>query len=195
MKIIITETQLKNVILRERNVEKLETTPKSDECTTNSPKQWNKVNYTLDDVKNGSIINFGDIDTKEGMHPKYTPFYNVRKKDSRLFGEKGLDIDMETGKLQIGNQYLILSQLGLRNNTKMEMKNYYKDSGYQFELLEQARFGALMDKNIAKSVFNQLFLRHMYLQKYFNPVVLNSPYYQLWEVRGDSISTSGSSGN
>lgn len=64
MKIIISETQLKNVILREQTVE---TPPKtSDECAPMSPKQWNKVNYTLDDVKNGSIIKFGDSDTKKG---------------------------------------------------------------------------------------------------------------------------------
>ena len=64
MKIIISETQLKNVILREQTVE---TPPKtSDECAPVSPKQWNKVNYTLDDVKNGSIIKFGDSDPKDG---------------------------------------------------------------------------------------------------------------------------------
>ena len=64
MKIIISETQLKNVILREQTVEAPPKT--SDECAPVSPKQWNKKNYTLDDVKNGSIIKFGDSDPKDG---------------------------------------------------------------------------------------------------------------------------------
>lgn len=56
MKIIVTENQLKKIVLKEQ----------SDNCLKVSPKTWNTVDYSLDDIKNGKIIKFGDYDPKEG---------------------------------------------------------------------------------------------------------------------------------
>lgn len=129
MKIIITETQLKNVILRERNVEKLETTPKSDECTTNSPKQWNKVNYTLDDVKNGSIINFGDSDTKEGNAIKLIQTrLNDYEYDSEPDGKYG------KGMLKQLSHFLDIDLCEQENNTIRVGPNALKLLGMSFEI-------------------------------------------------------------
>ena len=46
MKIIVTENQLKKIVLKEQ----------SDNCLKVSPKTWNTVDYSLDDIKNGKII-------------------------------------------------------------------------------------------------------------------------------------------
>ena len=45
----------------------------------------------------------------------------------------------------------------------------------------------LMDDKVADSVFNQLFVRHSINPKYFQPVLIKTAHYQLWEVRGDIL--------
>ena len=43
-----------------------------------------------------------------------------------------------------------------------------------------------MHKDMAASVFNKLYLRQSFSREYFTPVIMAAPWYQLWEVRGDS---------
>lgn len=61
MKIIVTETQLKYL------VENVETTNNSKgDCLPEKITEWNEVNYTVKDIKDGKTLNYGDKDTKEG---------------------------------------------------------------------------------------------------------------------------------
>ena len=46
-----------------------------------------------------------------------------------------------------------------------------------------------MHRNMAASVFNKLYLRQAFSPQYFRPVIMNTPWYQLWEVRSDSWKT------
>jgi len=48
-----------------------------------------------------------------------------------------------------------------------------------------------MNAEIADSVFNQLFLHQRNATEYFRLVQSDAPYYQLWEVTGDSLPGSG----
>ncbi len=104
MKIIISERQLKNVILREQ-VE--ETPPKTGEdCASDSPTQWNTVEYSLEDIKNGSIIKFGDFDKNN---------YNAIKliqKTLNKYDKKGLDVDGKYGKGMLKQLYHYLKDKG-----------------------------------------------------------------------------------
>ncbi len=130
MKIIISERQLKNVILREQ-VE--ETPPKtSDECAPKSPKQWNKVNYTLDDVKNGSIIKFGDSDPKNGNAIKLIQHrLNDFEWDSQPDGKYG------SGMLKQLSHFLDIDLCKQNNNTINIGPNALKLLGLSFEITEE----------------------------------------------------------
>jgi hypothetical protein len=128
-----------------------------------------------------------DIENQDGKHPLYKIFYNIRKKNGRLIGSDGLNINTESGEMFMGNKKVALSHLITRKRNTLQRKSFDRNSDYRFEIFEQSRFGALMDSNIAESVFNKLFIRHTYPKEYFRPVKLSTPYYQLWEVRGDSI--------
>jgi hypothetical protein len=44
-----------------------------------------------------------------------------------------------------------------------------------------------MDADIGESVFSRLFIRLQPDTTYFKPVVNSPPFFQLWEVTGDSI--------
>jgi hypothetical protein len=61
MKIIVTEAQLKYL------VENVETTNNDkDDCLPEKITEWNEVDYSIKDIKDGKILNYGDKDTKEG---------------------------------------------------------------------------------------------------------------------------------
>ena len=92
----------------------------------------------------------------------------------------------------MSNQAVKLSRLLVRKKKKIKEKKYDNQNGYRFEFLKQSQFGALMDSRIAESVFNQLFLRNVYIEDYFRPVEINTPLYQIWEVRGDTYAGSDS---
>jgi hypothetical protein len=130
MKIIITENQLKILILKEQSEEKLETPPKnSDECAPKSPKQWNKVNYTLDDVKNGSIIKFGDSDSKEGNAIKLLQTrLNDYEYDSEPDGKYG------KGMLKQLSHFLDIDLCKQKNNTIGVGPNALKLLDMSFEI-------------------------------------------------------------
>ena len=69
---------------------------------------------------------------------------------------------------------------------KIRKKEFDTNSKLGFEYIKTAGLGALCDNNISESVFNKLFIRHSYPDKYFKPIRLRSPYYQVWEVKGDT---------
>ena len=68
----------------------------------------------------------------------------------------------------------------------MQELNYNPSRKIGFEYVESARYGAIMDANMSESVFNKLFVRHLFPEKYFKPLRIRGPYYQLWEVKGDT---------
>lgn len=132
-----------------------------------------------------------DVAKKDGQHPTYKSFYNIRNQNGNLTGSNGLRLNTESGKLYMSNRVVTLSHLASRKQNAFNKKSYNNKNGYRFEYVERARFGALMDAGIAESVFNKLFIRHLFPKKYFRPLHLQTPFYQIWEVRGDSLSESG----
>ncbi|MFC1591140.1 STT3 domain-containing protein [Thermodesulfobacteriota bacterium] len=131
---------------------------------------------------------FGDwnIASQSGTKPIFRPYYSVRNQGNRLVGSDGLNIDLDKGLLVMGKRAAMLSGTAVRKARRLQ-KQEYPQKGYRFEWFEQARFGALMDERVAETVFNKLFVRHIYPKKYFAPVQLSSPIFQLWEVHGDSF--------
>jgi hypothetical protein len=126
-----------------------------------------------------------DLEKREGIHPVYKAFYNVREENGYIKGSEGLDINIEKGTLRTGNSMIGLTHLVKRERQGILSKSYQRDSGPQFEMWISPRFGALMDTHISESVFNKLFLRYTFNPEYFRPVVINTPSHQLWEVVGD----------
>jgi len=128
-----------------------------------------------------------DIEKKEGKRAIYRPFYQIEEKNGRLVGTNGLDLDIQKGIVHLGSQAIPLSRMAVRKSKSFDTQRFEHESTYRFELLERARFGILMDDAAAESVFNKLYLRHIFPEKYFRMVSSRRPVYQLWEVRGDSL--------
>jgi len=124
-----------------------------------------------------------------GIHPGYASFYEVKKQGDSLTGfttdgEK-MVVDLKKGLIRFGNKQAWLKKVFLRYATKVETRDYHRTKGLYFEALVEKEFAAAMDANLAKSVFNKLYLRHMFTPAYFEPVSLHTPYYQIWKVKGE----------
>ncbi len=132
-----------------------------------------------------------DIEKQDGRHPVFKIFYNMHNKKDQLIAGYNFILDKKTGKLHMGNRTIQLSFFGIRKKNAFEKKSYNNNSTYRFEYFERSRYGALMDSEISESVFNKLYIRHLYHKKYFKPLKLRPPYYQIWEVKGDSLSDYG----
>ncbi len=127
-----------------------------------------------------------DIGQKNGTHPAYQPFHNIRLQNGAVTGSNGLHIDRNSGIMSMGTRRkdIKLSSIFIRTESALKKEHFYRP-GYRFEMVPASRYGALMDTGIAESVFNKLFIRHKFSKKYFNPIALNTPFYQIWQVTGD----------
>jgi len=128
-----------------------------------------------------------DVEKREGAHPFFSWHSPVTLSGNRVFSPDGLSLDIETGELQLGNQSASVAGMTIRDREKLREKNYYTGGSYRLEMFEPGRCAALMEKAIAESIFTKLYLRHTPDQRYFKPVALNAPAYQLWEVVGDRL--------
>ena len=135
-----------------------------------------------------------DIQKHDGTHSDYKLIPNVYEENGVLKAKgTGIEIDPRTGVANFGSQAIPLEELTLWDGDKNQTKRFNHKSGIILEVSRPLRLGVVMNRNIASSVFNKLYLRQTYSPQYFRPVALNSPWYQLWEIRGDSWkATSGS---
>lgn len=127
-----------------------------------------------------------DISKHDGIHTDYRMFDNLVEEANRIRGPGGLDIDLRSGVAKVGNQTVPLREYGRWNAQESRTKSFNRETGPLFEMSVTERFGAIMLPDVSTSVFNRLFLRRTYSSEYFHPVSLQAPFYQLWEVRGDS---------
>jgi dolichyl-diphosphooligosaccharide--protein glycosyltransferase len=135
-----------------------------------------------------------DIDKQEGIHPSFNFYYNINSSNNIISNNSGLKIDSQNGILysrELGSYQL--SHISQMTSNKLNKKEFNTNSRLGFEYFERNRFGALCDNNISESVFNKLFIRHSYQEKYFKPIRLRGPYYQIWEVKGDTYRRSKTS--
>jgi len=128
-----------------------------------------------------------DIEKQDGIHPSFNLYYNITRSNNIITNNSDLKIDAQNGILYSGNRSRYqLSHISQMTRDKLRKKEFDTDSSLGFEYVETAGFGALCDNNISESVFNKLFIRHSYPEKYFKPIRLRAPYYQVWEVKGDT---------
>jgi len=132
-----------------------------------------------------------DIANQDGYHPFYMPFYNVRLQDNQITGSNGLQIDVTTGEAFFENNKVSLSEIGISQRGSMQRYDFGNNGRYRFEMAANSRYGALMDSSIAESVFNKLYLRLAYSERYFRLIDMRMPHYQLWQVRGDTYERQG----
>jgi len=125
---------------------------------------------------------------KDGIHPRFKAYSRVSSvKKNIIRGSSNLSIDRTSGMSIRSNGRTPLSRIVLYTPKGSRVLNNYRRPGLQFEFNSRFRNGAIMDADIAESVFSRLFIRVKPDITYFKPVINSPPYFQLWEVFGDSF--------
>jgi hypothetical protein len=115
----------------------------------------------------------------------YLVFQGVRGTGQNISGE-GIEADLQSGIALVGSMQANLSEVFLRDR-ESENARKYRESGPRLEVYLPGGLAVLTLPEFTHSVFHKLFVRHQTDSKYFKPVLLNSPLYQIWEVTGDSF--------
>lgn len=131
-----------------------------------------------------------DIAGQQGRHPEYTAYPNIFVSENRrvrFTDDRHFQVDDEKGLIRFKDGKISpLSAIVIRKQGRLGIKKF-EHEGFHFEMLFEERFGVFMDAVISNSVFNRLFIRQDYDNRYFEKVIDQSPYYQVWKVR-DSFS-------
>ena len=161
------------------------------------------LNWDLTETIHGWFrLGSWDLEKGEGLSTTYERFSDVREEGDTIEGIKlppvrekgvkpqnteGFTIDVAKGEMRIGDTLVPLTQLFVYDGKRGHTKRYERDEGLRFEMVKTIGYGVLMDDHAAESVFNQLFVRHSINPSYFQPVLIKTAHYQLWEVRGDTL--------
>jgi hypothetical protein len=129
-----------------------------------------------------------DIAQQDGYHPSLQKHLNMRDDQTGLHG-KDVFVNPIDGVLILQQKKrLALQEIQVNNGGKITWKNNYNNQkGTYFDFFAQYGIGIHQDAIIANSVFSKLFIRHDKPKKYFKPVALNSPFFQIWKVEADSL--------
>jgi hypothetical protein len=126
-----------------------------------------------------------DVSANGGTHPQYKAYQQISFNEKTIQGHDNLAIERTAGTFIQNNRELQLSGIELYSRSGSRTLNDYERPGLRFEFNREHRNGAIMDTEIADSVFSRLFIRVQPDNTYFKPVINSPPYIQLWEVSGD----------
>jgi dolichyl-diphosphooligosaccharide--protein glycosyltransferase len=137
-----------------------------------------------------------DIPKHDGIHPLYKPFYNMKFEDMEAKNDMGVSFSFRNGELHIQNRKAMINRAILNDGMIVRTFQYDSNSNRQnrtlsFEMFKPSGFAAVEDQHISKSVFNRLFIRHQPDKRYFTPVAVNTPAFQIWRVNGEHAGHAG----
>lgn len=129
----------------------------------------------------------------KGLEPTYHPLLVLDKQAGKLITTGGVlqleapDRGLFYLKQGSGFNRLKLSHLLVTTGEDSKVIFFGNNTELSTEIYQPSRFGAIMDDKIAESTFNKLFIRHHQDSSYFTLVAEDIPYYQIWQVQGDSM--------
>jgi dolichyl-diphosphooligosaccharide--protein glycosyltransferase len=129
---------------------------------------------------------------REGKDAFYRRYYGIRLVEGELRNNEGLSVDVEKGTALLheedgSRQLYPLAHLVTFTGKNIDRTKFNNEGVMRFEWIQPVGYGAAMNRVIAESMFNNLYIRHRIFPRYFRQAALMSPYYQLWEVKGESI--------
>jgi len=135
-----------------------------------------------------------DLARRRGEVAAMESFSDVRRQGKTIaIASAGVEFDLDRGAtldLSVGGHEQPLAYVMEYDGQARRYKRYGYDRGFALEYLsapaQPAGFGALMTLPVANSVFANLFVGQGEPGRYFSPVLLQAPDFQIWEVLGDS---------
>jgi hypothetical protein len=125
-----------------------------------------------------------DVVEREGVHPVYNAFIQVKRDGNRITGNPSFSVDLEKGIFSAQKLNMPLSKVVFRDGNQWQ-ENNYRDVGMIFQYDPVTGWGALCSPEIQESIFNKLFFMGMADVRYFKPVFLRTGIFHIWEVLGE----------
>jgi dolichyl-diphosphooligosaccharide--protein glycosyltransferase len=129
---------------------------------------------------------------RRGEDAFYRRYFGIRLIDGELRNVDGLSVDIEKETILLPDENgerksFPLTHMVTFTGRRTERTEFGNQGIMCFEWIQPIGYGAAMSPVIAESMFNKLYIRHRSFPRYFRQVVLRSPSFQLWEVKGDSL--------
>lgn len=125
--------------------------------------------------------------SEAGARPGYGTVVAVARRGSWLVAPGEFSLDLEKGGMRLTGKAMPVTRVGLwADQQEPWLKQYPHSAGAAFEAFLQRGYGVVMHPVLADTMMNRLYLRHSFTPPYLTPTYLDSPWCQLWQVRGDS---------
>ena len=113
--------------------------------------------------------------------------FGIRRTGDTLVLRDDLAMDVNEGKrltLRADGEVFRapVGKLVTYTGSALEEKDYGDPEGFHVEWMPHNGFGAIMTRNVAESLFNQLFIRHTSNPRHFRHTEVRAPAFSLWEV-------------
>jgi dolichyl-diphosphooligosaccharide--protein glycosyltransferase/undecaprenyl-diphosphooligosaccharide--protein glycosyltransferase len=137
-----------------------------------------------------TVMLFGNLDLTTGKKRRNIVFYPTRvvaKADGKLRFRNGIIFDMKKGILEIGKDRHRVKDFIITDNKqsgaiKLGGQHYHKDSDLYVVYMRSYNRFVIMDKEIFKSMYVQMFILGRYDKRYFEPVV-KSVYSRVYKLK------------
>ena len=128
-----------------------------------------------------------DADERRGEASAALLLFGIRRTGDSLVLRDDLAMDVNEGKrlnLQADGEVFRapVGKLVTYTGSALEEKDYGHPEGLHVEWMPHNGFGAIMTRNVAESLFNQLFIRHTSNPHHFRHTEVRVPAFSLWEV-------------
>ncbi|MBJ18198.1 MAG: hypothetical protein CL933_02125 [Deltaproteobacteria bacterium] len=128
-----------------------------------------------------------DIERLDGTHPSRATFRNISIRGTEIRGSSGLVADLENGLVRYQGREIRIGRAVIHEGLKTREYDFSDGGSEELKVLLPTRFAVLQEGKLARSVFSNLYYSESGPSRYFRPVELKRPAYQLWEVTGDSF--------
>jgi hypothetical protein len=125
---------------------------------------------------------------QQGVHGRFQLIRNCRLDKRRIQGPN-LSVDIAKGILTWNQRKRPLARFYHNNGQTLKRSDYQHTSHWYFAFHEASRVGALIDRDFAETVFNQLYMFETPDLRYFSLHSQHFPYYQIWQVTPDGSHT------
>ncbi|WP_457577419.1 STT3 domain-containing protein [Desulfomarina sp.] len=125
------------------------------------------------------------ISDHRGLHSRIMPFYKVGMDEDGATNHKDFYADFRTGKVILPAMKKNLRSLSVYDQSGLVKRvKYHHDAMAHLEIYKPAFYALLLREDIRESLFNRFFLRHE-SSRFFLPLKLKTPVYQIYRVAGD----------
>ena len=128
-----------------------------------------------------------DASTRTGVHTRFMSFFNVGMDEKGATNHQNFYADFTKGNVLLLRFTKLLKAVSIYDlSGEIRRIQYQHKAKAYLEIFQPGRYAALERKDIRDSLFNRLFIRHD-TTPFFIPVRLDTPIYQLYQVRGDIL--------